>query len=84
MAAVIKVGQIWRRRCIPAENDGWNKLEIVGKQEITADEFEWSVRPVNGLSVISATAASIENAFELVSEPPAKAINPTERWPENE
>lgn len=84
MAAVIKIGQQWRRRCVPAEDDGWNDLEIVGKQQITADEFEFSVRAVNGLSVISATAASIEDAFQLVSEPPAKEINPTERWPENE
>lgn len=84
MAAVIKIGQVWKRRCIPAEDDGWNDIEIVGKQQITADAFEFSVRPVNGLAVISATAASIEDAFQLVSEPPAPPINPLANWPENE
>ena len=69
MAVPIRVGQIWRRRI--EQHDGYDSLVIVGMQQITEDSSEYSLRPVNGLDVVSATAASLQEAFTLVSEPTA-------------
>jgi hypothetical protein len=67
MAVPIRVGQTWRRRV--EQNDGYDLLIITGKAQITEDAHEWALRPVDGLDVVAATAASLETAFTLVSEP---------------
>jgi hypothetical protein len=66
MPVPIKVGQVWRRRV--EQHDGYDELRIVGLQQITEDTSEYSLRPVGGLDVVSATAASLQEAFTLVSE----------------
>jgi hypothetical protein len=67
MPVPIKVGQLWRRRV--EQHDGYDELVIVGLQQITEDSSEYSLRAVNGLDVVSATALSLQQAFTLVSEP---------------
>lgn len=66
MPVPIKVGQVWRRRV--EQHDGYDELVIVGLQQITEDTSEYSLRPVDGLDVVSATASSLREAFTLVSE----------------
>lgn len=68
MAAVIRIGQHWRRRV--EQGDEWDNLLIVGVMQITEETSEWSLRPYpDGLDVVSASAASLEEAFTLVSNP---------------
>ena len=62
----IKIGQTWERR--EPLNDEFDTLLVLGKQGITENAVEWTLQPVGGLQVVSATAASLQEAFQLVSE----------------
>ena len=64
----ITAGQVWKRRC-EIGGDPYNHVEVLGHWE-----NEIRLRPVNGFgSVISATAESLQAAFDLASDAPPVA-----------
>ena len=71
MPAVVRVGQVWRRRVERSGDEAeWNSIIVVGVHQITEQVAEYAVRPYpDGLTVVAATASSLESAFTLVSNP---------------
>jgi hypothetical protein len=68
--AAIEVGSIWKRRVVPATDDGWSTVEVTGVFD-QQEGIEVCVRPATGFGrVLSVAPADLEAAFDLEQTAP--------------